>query len=341
MGAKKIRFSMMLPSFVDPGEREPYRRTFDFARRIDKLGFHMGTFAHHSFTPDIGDPAAPFLLLSAVAARTERLRLGTGIYLAALHHPVTVAEQAATLDQISGGRAVLGVAVGYQDYEYEGFGVDFAERGRRLEESLKILRGAWSAGRYNYDGEFFSIPDLPVNPACVQSPHLPILVGGSSPTAIKRAGRLGDGWFTLPQEALPQMRAQVEIYRKSCREAGREPYICLMRNAWIASDVATVEDEWLGPMVEFSKTFAAARTGTIHDDTVLERVVAGDDVPLEDFAHGRAIAGTPEMCITELKRWQEAIDFDEISLIFGGSQEQGRLERAVDQFAAEVMPAFA
>ena len=180
-----------------------------------------------------------------------------------------------------------------------------------------------------------------MNPACVQSPHLPILVGGSSPTAIKRAGRLGDGWFTLPQEALPQMQTQVEIYRQACRDAGREPYICLMRNAWVASDVATVEGEWLGPMIEFSKTFASARTGTVHDDAVLERVVAGEAVTLEEFAHGRAIAGTPEMCIDELKHWQKAIDFDEISLIFGGSKDQGRLERAVDQFAAEVMPTFA
>lgn len=339
--AKKIRFSLMLPSLIDAGARRPYEPTFRFAEKVDRLGYHMATLAHHSFTPETGDPSATFTVLGGIASRTENLRLGTGIYLAGLHHPVTVAEQAATLDQISGGRAVLGVAVGYRDYEYEGFGLDFHTRGRRMSELLSVLRGGWERGRWGSEGEFFTIPDLPVEPTCVQKPHMPILVGGSSPKAIERAAQFGDGWYALPQEGLAQMQAQVEIYREACRAAGREPYICLMRHAWIASDAKMVEDEWMGPMLDFQRSFASARDENAIPDPIIDKILGGKAVGFEEFVHGRAIAGPPAMCIREIERWREAIDFDELSMIFAGSTDQMRLEQAVEQFAKEVMPAFA
>jgi probable F420-dependent oxidoreductase len=336
--AHKVRFSLMLPTFVDVGAVSPYQRTLEFARRVDELGYHMGTFGHHSFTPEIGDPSAPFALLSAVAAVTQRLRLGTGVYLAPLHHPLSVAEQAATLDQISGGRAVLGVGLGYRPYEYQGFGLDFHQRGARLSEALTIIRGGWSSGQFEFSGEHFQIPRSPVHPPCVQKPHVPIIVGGSAPPAIRRAARLGDGWFALPQESLAVMRAQVEIYRSACREYGREPYVCLMRNAWIAPTLKEVETEWLPRMIEFHKTFADARAST--DDVVIERLLADQSFTLEEYIHERAIAGTPQLCIREIGRWQEAVQPDEYCLIFGGSNDQARLTRAVEQFAEEVMVAF-
>lgn len=336
--AHGMRFSLMLPTFLDAASRSPYRRTFEFAQLADRLGYHMGTFGHHSFTPEIGDPAAPFALLSAVAARTERLRLGTGIYLAPLHHPITIAEQAATLDQISGGRAVLGVGLGYRPYEYEGFGLDFQQRGRRLDEVLTVIRDGWASGAFEFSGEHFRIPRSAVNPRCIQQPHVPILVGGSAPAAIRRAARLGDGWFALPQESLLVMRQQVDVYRQACREAGRTPYICMMRNAWVAPTMEQVEAEWLPRMIEFHKTFADARATT--DDLVIERLLAGEPFTLEEYIHARAIAGTPDMCVAEIQRWQEAIQPDEFSLIFGGSDDQVRLSQALELFANEVMPAF-
>ena len=333
-----MRFSLMLPTFYDADAERPYARTVEFARLADRIGFYSGTFGHHSFTPEIADPAAPFVLLGAVAQATERLRLGTGVYLAPLHHPVTVAEQAAMLDQISGGRAVLGVGLGWRPYEYEGFGLDYGRRGARLEEALAVIRGGWTRGAFEFSGEHFQIPRSAVNPPCVQQPHVPILVGGSAPAAIRRAARLGDGWFALPQESLAVMQKQVAIYRQACREAGRTPYICMMRNAWIAPTMDQVEAEWLPRMVEFHKAFSDARAST--DDAVIEQLLAGEAFSLAEYVHARAIAGTAELCIAEIQRWIDAIQPDEFSLIFGGSDDQSRLSEAVELFAAEVMPAF-
>src|SRR5262245_33625638 len=96
-------FSLTLPRYLQRGATDPYRRTYDFARTVEDLGYHGGFVGHHSFTPETKDPSAPFVLLSAIAARTERLRLGTGIFIAGLHHPVALCEQVSTLDQISNG----------------------------------------------------------------------------------------------------------------------------------------------------------------------------------------------------------------------------------------------
>lgn len=335
----KVRFSLMLPTFWDAGEAQPYRRTIEFAQLADRLGYFMGTFGHHSFTPEISDPAAPFALLSAVAAHTDKLRLGTGIYLAALHHPVTVAEQVATLDQISGGRAVLGVGLGYRPYEYEGFGLEFGDRAERLEELLTVIRDGWRAGYFEFSGRHYQVAKAAVHPTCVQRPHVPVLVGGSAPAAIDRAARLGDGWFALPQESLVVMQGQVAAYRAACRAYGKTPYVCMMRNAWVAPSMDQVQREWLPRMVEFHKTFADARAST--DDPVIERLLADQPFTLDEYLQARAIAGTPEVCAREIEHWIDAIAPDEFSLIFGGSDDQVRLAAAIEQFATEVMPAFA
>jgi alkanesulfonate monooxygenase SsuD/methylene tetrahydromethanopterin reductase-like flavin-dependent oxidoreductase (luciferase family) len=148
-----MEFSLTLPRYQDPHDRVPFRETYEFARQVEELGYAGGFVGHHSFTPETKDPSAPFVLLSAIAAHTERLQLGTGIYLAALHHPVNICEQVSTLDQVSNGRAVLGVGTGYRRYEFDNYGSAFAHRGRRLDETLALLKKAWTTGSYEWHGE--------------------------------------------------------------------------------------------------------------------------------------------------------------------------------------------
>ncbi|MGE3621696.1 MAG: LLM class flavin-dependent oxidoreductase, partial [Acidimicrobiia bacterium] len=287
------------------------------------------------------DPSAPFTWLSAVAARTERLRLGTAIWIAGLHHPVSTYEQVTPLDQVSGGRAILGVGAGYRAYEFEGLGVEFERRGRRLDETLEILRGAWATGRHGYKGEVFTIPDLPVHPPAVQRPRPPILVGGTSPAAIRRAARLGDGWFTLPMETLPVVRDLADRYRAECAAAGTTPYICLMRQAWVAPTLADVDREWLDKVQRFHRYYWETGTRGDDRDPVLRRVGEGERVDLETFVRDRAIAGTPELCAQELRRWHEAIGFDEVCLIFLAKPvPQPELDRSVRLFAEEVVTRY-
>ena len=141
-----VRFSTTLPRYLDPSATHPFEASYEYARLLDGLGYHAVYVGHHSFTPETRDPSAPFTFLAAVAARTERIRLGTGIYLGALHEPAATCEQVSTLDVISGGRAILGVGAGYRPYEFEGHHVPYAERGERLTEGLEVIRTAWLTG---------------------------------------------------------------------------------------------------------------------------------------------------------------------------------------------------
>jgi probable F420-dependent oxidoreductase len=338
-----IEFSMTLPRYHDLGERVPYRRTYEFARHVENIGYSGGFVGHHSFTPETKDPSAPFVLLAAIAAQTEALRLGTGIFLGALHHPVNICEQVSTLDQISNGRAVLGLGTGYRRYEFEAYGSVFESRGRRLNETIEVLKQAWTTGNYQWDGEFFQFGDLQVYPPAVQRPHPPIYVGGTSDAAIERAARLGDTWFTLPMETLPFVVALAAKYRAACQRHGTTPRICLMREAWVGVDDQAVEDEWYGRALSFHRYYWDAGTRGDDHDPVLQRVGTHQPVSYQEFCRDRAFAGTPDLVIDEIRRWHEAIGFDEVCLIFATGREatdQATLTRAVTMFADEVIPAF-
>lgn len=343
-----MRFSIGLPRGFYPEHERPLDRTFAAAERLEELGFYATYVGHHSFTPEAGDFSAPLTVLAAIAARTERLRLGTGIYLAPLHHPVDVCEQVSTLDQISNGRAILGVGPGYRPYEYEGFGIPYAERGPRLDETLEILRKAWTTGSYAHEGRFFQIADLAVHPGAVQPGGPPILVGGTSPPALRRAARLGDGWYSLPMETLPVMAELAGRYRAECAKVGSEPRIVLMREAWVAPTKEAVEREWLDRALGFHKYYWDEGTkGDVHDP-VLQRVASGERVGYETFARNRAVAGTPDFVTQEIRRWHDAIGFDEMYLMFLSDQHatagtpdgEGLRQAAIELFAKEVMPAF-
>src|SRR5262245_28969543 len=118
-----MKVSIRLPIFEDPGARDPLGPTYEIARAAEDAGFHAGFIHQHHFTANY--ITAPWVLLSAIAARTTELRLGTSIFLLPTHHPLEVAESIATLDRVSGGRVILGAGIGYRVYEYEPFGIDY------------------------------------------------------------------------------------------------------------------------------------------------------------------------------------------------------------------------
>ncbi|MCP5182038.1 MAG: LLM class flavin-dependent oxidoreductase [Pseudomonadales bacterium] len=339
-----MRFSTSLPRFFDPVDRVPLRRSYRYAQLLEQLGFYAGYVGHHSFTPETGDPSAPFAYLSAIAAQTETLMLGSGIYLGTLHHAVAVCEQVSTLDQISGGRAILGLAAGYREYEFEGYGIPYHQRGERLNEIIEVCRKAWTTGRYDYHGRHFSIPDLPVHPMPRQQGGPRIMIGGTSKAAIERAARQGDGWFTLPMETLAVVERLASQYREACARYGRTPYICLLREVWVAPTVADVERDWLEGALGFHKYYWETGTQGDAHDPVLQRVGNGERVDYETFARDRAIAGTPDFCVEQLERWRDAIGFDEINLIAMTGQHGGNarvpLEAMFTLFAHEVMSRF-
>jgi probable F420-dependent oxidoreductase len=151
----------------------------------------------------------PGAYLSWIAAQTERIRLGTFVYLLGIRHPFVGARTFATLDVLSGGRAEVGVGAGWMTSEWEAVGLDPRTRGRRLDEAIDVCKRLWTEETIAHDGEFFSFPPVMFEPKPLQEPHPPVVVGGESERALRRAVRRGDGWIGMshtPDTAAAQVR---------------------------------------------------------------------------------------------------------------------------------------
>ncbi|MFM9938493.1 MAG: LLM class F420-dependent oxidoreductase [Hyphomicrobiaceae bacterium] len=160
----------------------------------------------------------PLIWMAYVAAATKRIKLATGIMILPQHNPVVVAKQVATLDHMSGGRILLGIGVGWLKEEFDALGVPFAERGKRTDEYIAVLRELWAAEKPSFEGQFVRFKDAYCRPQPVNR-HVPIIVGGHSAAAAKRAGALGDGFF-------PARGAPADLFaiaREAARASGRDP----------------------------------------------------------------------------------------------------------------------
>lgn len=157
----------------------------------------------------------PLNLLSFVAAKTKRVRLGTGVFLLPQRNPVYTAKETTTLDILSGGRLDLGIGVGWLREEMQAVDVPFEKRGARCDEYIEILRRLWTERVASFSGDFYTLAACTQEPHPVQKPHPPILVGGTSNPALRRAARLGDGWVAInlsPEQAREHM-ARIKTLR--------------------------------------------------------------------------------------------------------------------------------
>ena len=180
---------------------------------VEALGYdHVWTTEHH-FVEDGYSPSL-MPLCAAIASRTRRIRIGTAVLLLPFHDPVRLAEDAATVDILSGGRLDLGVGLGYRQGEYESFRVDFKSRGRRMNEAAEILGRALAGEVFDFDGEFYSYSKVQVTPGPVQTPT-PLWFGGLSKPAARRAARLGTGFIA---GAGPNV---VPAYEAECGRLGK------------------------------------------------------------------------------------------------------------------------
>ena len=167
----------------------------------------------------------PLVTLGAISAVTERIGLGTGVLVLPQRQPALVAKQVATLDVLSGGRVRLGVGVGWQRSEYESLGVPFEERGRRIDEAITLMRRYWTEPSVSFHGQFYRAEAMGMDPKPVQPGGPPLWIGGDSEAALRRVGRLGDGWMAMADsdEAVLSAPEKLATIRAAAETAGRDP----------------------------------------------------------------------------------------------------------------------
>jgi probable F420-dependent oxidoreductase len=211
---------------VPPGSNrtftQEYREILDMVRLAETLGFDSAWVSEHHGS---GDGYMPSLLptLAALAAATDRIRLGTGVLLTPFHHPLRLAEDAATVDLISGGRLILGLGLAWREEEFRMFAVPLSERVRRTVETIEVLRQAWTGERFSYQGKVFSFDRVKVTPAPERKGAIPIWLGGSVEPAMRRAGRIADGYIRTRGGGVDKIRQAFQIVEAGARAAGKDP----------------------------------------------------------------------------------------------------------------------
>lgn len=190
MGRNSTAFGIAIPQFVD--DDSAISQISTFARRAEELGCESAWVMDGIVTDQ--PCLEPLVLLSYVAAGTERIRLGLSVLLLPLRHPVLLAKMLATLDQLSHGRLIVGVGLGENTTPYAAFGGSRSERVPRLEEGVEVMRRLWTESRTSFLGRCTHLDEIPLEPKPRQS-HLPLWFGGRTSGALRRAVKLGDGWM--------------------------------------------------------------------------------------------------------------------------------------------------
>lgn len=198
MAATKLRFGLWYdfrnPTQWKQSSTQLYNDIFEQIAWGEQHGFENVWLSEHHFIEDAYSPAL-LPIAAAIAARTKTIRIGTSVILMPFYNPIRLAEDAATVDVISGGRFELGVGTGYKVEEFEGFAVSSKERGGRTNEGLEIVRRLWEGETLTFKGRYFEVNNAKLTPEPIQKPHPPLWVGGFTPPALRRAAKYGDGYI--------------------------------------------------------------------------------------------------------------------------------------------------
>jgi probable F420-dependent oxidoreductase len=295
----------------------------------EAAGFDGCFFGEHHGARGTDRPQL-LVLLAALAARTRTIRLGTSILLSALYNPMHVAEMASVVDVISRGRLVLGLGLGYQPQDFRQFGVPFAERVSRFEESVEVLRRAWASERFSYAGKRFRFDDVAVYPRPVQQPHPPLWLAAWSIPGAERAARLGDAYVTDPIQNLAALQEFAAAYRASAAAAGRAAEVVLMREMLVARTRAGAEERYAeGLLAQYRYYFQNAAFLPEYEPW-MKGVRDARELRWDVVSKDRVIWGSPGECAEQLIHWCRSLGADHVQLALphpsGGWTREGQLE---------------
>src|SRR5262247_3650809 len=214
-------------------EQAVYSSALEQMVAAEGLGYHSVWIAEHHFA-DYGLCPAPPVLAAYLAARTRTLRLGMGVCLLPLHHPVDLAENLAVLDVVSGGRLDVGIGRGGTLQDYQTFQSDRADARARVEEGIALIQASWSGAPFDFQGRFHSAERLHVRPATTQRPHPPLYIAANSEDSVLSAARLGLPALSSFFVPVPELQRRHKLYRETALGAGRtEPeVVALERRGW-------------------------------------------------------------------------------------------------------------
>lgn len=323
-----------------------YHDTLDLMILAEQLGFDS-VWAGEEHFYSFGLCPSPQIFLTALARETTRLRLGTAISLLPFDNPLRKAEDFAMLDILSNGRLNLGVGRGIIPKHFEGFRVDPHESRARYEESLAIIRQAWTQETFSYEGKFWQVPPLSVSPKPLQKPHPPIYRGTLSLESFEGAAVAGDNAFVVPwlTGPHPEVRTRVQRYRTLLKEHGHpEKRTTFIFFLFVDRDHQVAMQDGIASTRAYTELITS-----FVPPAALQQLRQGDPLKsfldlimsLPDHLEERTIVGTPAECRRRLSELHDEFALDQVAFYFhAGARDPKRARQSIELFAKEVMPEF-
>lgn len=309
-----------------------YRENLELLQEAERLGLDSVWISEHHFLDDGYCPSV-LTAAAAVAARTTRIRIGTAVLLLPLHNPVRIAEDAAVVDLISGGRLDVGVGVGYRSAEFRGLGADKRKRGKLLDEGIEILRLAWTEDSFSFHGECFHYDEVMVTPKPLQQPHPPIWIGGRSERGSRRGARLGYPFLLVGGAA------QYRLLRDLFAQEGRSPddlKVAASRTVFIA-DSRDAAWETIGLQLLYNHN---ERLRWNAEDGSAPYEPATDWDVLRSQEGAGTLIGSPADCLAGIRDFVATVPVSQIWFpVRIGGLDQATAYRSLERFAKEVLPA--
>ena len=328
-----------LPCADDQSVAERYSDTISQAQLADKLGFGAVWLAEVHFNPRFSVLPAPLLLGSAIAQTTERLKIATAVNLMPLHHPVRLAEEFATLDVISRGRAILGTGRGAMLQQYAGYGIDVDEGRERFVENLDVVLNAWTNETLTYQGKYHQFENVRVVPKPYQQPHPPVYIASNSHDTFPLVGSLGHNLLLAPLVVtLEGGQRGLEEYHRALAENGHnpeEPRINAMLMVHVTRDDGGKSSQHYAASLENYLSILRSNRS---------RAISGRnrDLSFDHVAQHYTVIGSPEQVIEKLEYYRQLFRADEFMCWFatGGLVPNEEVHESMQLFAEEVMPHF-
>ena len=351
-----MRFGInFFPSFrpEDSSTADYYEQCLRLAARADELGFSSIKTVEHSFYDYGGHSPNPCVFLSAIAARTRRIRLITGAVIPAFHHPAHLAGELAMLDNMSKGRLDAGFGRAFLPKEFEVYGVPMSESRDRFEESIGMIKRLWTEDRVTAKGRFWTLEDVHLMPRVYQKPHPPIWIAAiSSEESFVYAAKNGFNLMIVPYAGKPgQLQEFVKMYRRLWAQSGHTPgaeQIQVAQFGYVAEDRDEARRGFERIAKRYLETFADAvvswKGRNESDYPGYDKMVASilATTPDKIIAQGGAFVGSPDDVVSQVEACMKSFDGPiepSMQINFGGSKEAEAL-RTIELLASKVFPRF-
>jgi alkanesulfonate monooxygenase SsuD/methylene tetrahydromethanopterin reductase-like flavin-dependent oxidoreductase (luciferase family) len=342
----KFAFFTHVPWPEDTDLQQIIAETTEQVQYAEELGFQGAWLAEHHFTR-YSMASSSLILATHLAARTKKIRVGTAVVVSPLHNPIRIAEDTAMVDLVSGGRLDVGFGRGTSGYEYSGYNVDPAESQERFQDSIKIVQGLWTTPDFSYASKYHQINHLNLVPPPVQQPHPPIYVAATrTPTTLDFA--VSNGYnlcIAVVQDTADALSLCQRFVQKSQETGFHRPMseIPFFRYFYVAETEEQVRQDTesrLNWVIDIMQWRRFINEGSEVYRRMEDWRKSRTELPMsyQALVQKRAIVGTPEQCVAQIKALQaHGIDYFGCNFDFGG-MEHAKVLRSMALFAKEVMP---